>query len=339
MPPATSLDTPGPESGSTVAPTHPAAARVLADPVAVSPKATGGDATAPPTHSAVSPVVAGPASVPPASRTATAGVDGTRPSSDAGADRSPGRDARLPAARPVSAPPDGRRAVQRQLARVPMADLPALTIRAEELRRAAAAADDPFAGEARAAAAPPVRPVLGGATGAMRAPATAPGAPAPAPGARAPRPATPPAAPPAPPTALMRTSAPAAPAAAPPAAPTPALARTPAPPAPPAPPDTIDAAALARLTGGTLADAGPGQSSVSFLGRSTDPQLARASTDAAATTSLTNPTRATPDAIGVDGEQRPLLIDEIYDRIVKRLRRELLDDRERRGRLIGEGRW
>jgi hypothetical protein len=118
------------------------------------------------------------------------------------------------------------------------------------------------------------------------------------------------------------------------------LARSPAAPQPQPPPDAIDAAALARLCGGTLADAGPGQSSVSFLGRSTDPpQPVPQPSGSAATTSLTDPTLTAHDAISVSGEQRPLLIDEIYDRIVKRLRRELLDDRERRGRLIGEGRW
>jgi hypothetical protein len=297
-----------------------------------------------PTDGVVSPVVAGTASVSPSaagSSAVTAAVEGAQPSGGAGAERSRARDAPLPAARPVSAPPDARRVAQRQLARVPMADLPALTIRAEELRRAAAAAGDPVAGEARAAAAPPVRPVLGSAAVALSAPATSPGSPAAASGALAPHPGTstaPPATPAVPHNALMRAHAPTAPGA-PSAAPT--RPRAPAAPQPPDhhTPDTIDAAALARLTGGTLADAGAGQSSVSFLGRSTDPQLARVSTDAAATTSLTNPTRATPDAISVDGEQRPLLIDEIYDRIVKRLRRELLDDRERRGRLIGEGRW
>jgi hypothetical protein len=208
-----------------------------------------------------------------------------------------------------------------------MADLPALTSRAEELRRAAAAAEQPVAREARAAAAPPSRQTLDGAAGGLTAPMATPGTPAATPGASG----TPP--------GPLASSTPA-----------PALARTPAPPTPAPPPtpredphdstpDDIDAAALARLTGGTLADTGQGQASVSFLGRSTDPQLPGAPSGSPATTSPTNPTRTQPDAISVDGERRPLLIDEIYDRIVKRLRRELLDDRERRGRLIGEGRW
>jgi hypothetical protein len=94
----------------------------------------------------------------------------------------------------------------------------------------------------------------------------------------------------------------------------------------------IDAAMLASLTGGTLAEAGPASSTVSFLARAADPPPAPAAT---VTTAPAGP----PDTISVEGEARPLRIDELYDRIVKRLRRELLDDRERRGRLIGEGRW
>jgi hypothetical protein len=104
----------------------------------------------------------------------------------------------------------------------------------------------------------------------------------------------------------------------------------------------IDAAALAFLTGGALAEAGPGSSTVSFLGRSADPRpapaqattIAPAAKPAAATASAES-----CDAIGVDAAGRPVRVDDLYDRILKRLRRELLDDRERRGRLNGEGRW
>lgn len=93
-------------------------------------------------------------------------------------------------------------------------------------------------------------------------------------------------------------------------------------------PQATDARVLAALSGGALSEVAPGTSSVSFLARVPDPQA-----QPPAGTPL-----ATPE-IARDREPAPLDEDRLYERIVRRLRRELLDDRERRGRSIGEGRW
>jgi hypothetical protein len=331
----------------------------------------------------------------------------------AAAGRSAGADRRPHAATAVRAsdlPPIPLDAPQaaRRLARVPIADLPALATRAEELRRAAGATEHPTHRSHTAAAAPaghgvghmaaapatltaapdtahvaqtaaPAWPIAA-PSGRIAAPAVTPAMPSTAtastsatPTATAGRPVATPAA-----TASRSVATPATPAAtasrpttptattgqpiATPTTPTATtgqpiatpttpmaargprsaprtttsttLARTPAP-ATPRSSEDVDAAALARLTGGTLTDTGTGQSSVSFIGRATAPSQGAAPPSSPETTSLTSP----PAAISIDHDQRPLLIEEIYDRIVKRLRRELLDDRERRGRLIGEGRW
>jgi hypothetical protein len=211
----------------------------------------------------------------------------------------------------------------RRLARVPIADLPALQRRARALSSAVAGSDG---SEPDGTAQPPTaeRGPGGGSPAGTIAPTGGDHRrylPVAAASAQAP--------------ALARHLA-AAPATAGEQPPRPQLMPAPGPPplqrqeSPDAAP--IDAAALARLTGGTLSQTPSGSSTVSFLARSEDPRPEPATVVAAASA-------APPDAISVEGEERPLRIDELYDRIVKRLRRELLDDRERRGRLIGEGRW
>ena len=45
-----------------------------------------------------------------------------------------------------------------------------------------------------------------------------------------------------------------------------------------------------------------------------------------------------PGEIAVGGG-RPVHIDALFDRLLVRLRGELLDERERQGRLLGDGRW
>jgi len=91
-----------------------------------------------------------------------------------------------------------------------------------------------------------------------------------------------------------------------------------------------DARVLAALSGGALSEVAPGTSSVSFLARVPDSQAQQPP----AATPL-----ATPEVARDRDPAPPLDEDRLYDRIVQRLRRELLDDRERRGRSIGEGRW
>lgn len=105
----------------------------------------------------------------------------------------------------------------------------------------------------------------------------------------------------------------------------------------------LDAATLARLTGGALEQHAGGTSTVSFLARAADPAPPPRPPPSAATAppTATAPTesQAPADAIAITGEHWPLRMDELYDRILKRLRRDLLGERERRGRAIGEGRW
>jgi hypothetical protein len=103
-------------------------------------------------------------------------------------------------------------------------------------------------------------------------------------------------------------------------------------------PTRMDPAALAGLTGGSLSDAGPGRSAVSFLSRdATEPTTI--ATTAPQPPAPTPTDSCSADAIKLPGVAGSVPIDDIYDRIVRRLRRELLDDRERCGRSIGEGRW
>jgi hypothetical protein len=113
-----------------------------------------------------------------------------------------------------------------------------------------------------------------------------------------------------------------------------------APPTPSAP--TTVPAALAALTGGTLATTPTGSSEVSFLDRATiDPPMHIASAapppDADYTTTTGAPALQ-PGEIAIGGD-RPLHIDALFDRLLVRLRGELLDERERQGRLLGDGRW
>jgi hypothetical protein len=48
--------------------------------------------------------------------------------------------------------------------------------------------------------------------------------------------------------------------------------------------------------------------------------------------------RGPPDQYLLTGD-RPLHLDDLFDGLLVRLRAELLDERERQGRLIGDGRW
>jgi hypothetical protein len=93
--------------------------------------------------------------------------------------------------------------------------------------------------------------------------------------------------------------------------------------------DALDATTLARLSGGSLTQVSPTTSSVSFLARTPDTSTPPAPVEQHAA----EPIDTTPF------EPEPPNEDELYDRIVRRLRRELLDERERRGRAIGDGRW
>ena len=93
----------------------------------------------------------------------------------------------------------------------------------------------------------------------------------------------------------------------------------------------FDSRMLAELSGGTLTEAGPGSSSVSFLGRTIDEDLA-----AIAEPQPQSQPAPLPAPIA---DPEPPDVDALYDTLLRRLRRELLDERERRGRSIGEGRW
>jgi hypothetical protein len=93
--------------------------------------------------------------------------------------------------------------------------------------------------------------------------------------------------------------------------------------------DFTDALMLANRSGGALSEAAPGMSSVSFLSRVAEPD--------AATQAPASPPAG--DFTALDDDPEPLDEDALYDRMLRRLRRELLDERERRGRSIGEGRW
>jgi hypothetical protein len=104
----------------------------------------------------------------------------------------------------------------------------------------------------------------------------------------------------------------------------PVAARRTASAAPPAPSSTTDAARLAGLTGGSLVDAPDGRASVVFPPAGQQPAGgARATRTATAQRALPEPTPATAS---ID-------VDDLYDQIAARLRRELLLDRERAGEL------
>ena len=109
----------------------------------------------------------------------------------------------------------------------------------------------------------------------------------------------------------------------------------------------LDPTTLARLTGGALEQHVGDTSTVSFLARVPDPSppappaatAPSAPTGSPTASAAGSPASAAADTIAIAGEHGPLRMDELYDRILKRLRRDLLGDRERRGRAIGEGRW
>lgn len=99
-------------------------------------------------------------------------------------------------------------------------------------------------------------------------------------------------------------------------------------------------AALAALSGGSLATTASGSSEVSFLAREESPSGWGSSPppQPQVATSFGDSPELQPGEIAVGG-QDPVHIDELFDRLLTRLRRDLLDERERQGRLIGEGRW
>ena len=104
-----------------------------------------------------------------------------------------------------------------------------------------------------------------------------------------------------------------------PAAQTSAAAQTPERPA-----GTTDPARLAALTGGSLVDAPDGHASVVFA--SGDQQPGRSSR----ATHTVTAQRALPEPVPAAGS---IDVDELYEQIAARLRRELLLDRERAGEL------
>jgi hypothetical protein len=90
-----------------------------------------------------------------------------------------------------------------------------------------------------------------------------------------------------------------------------------------------------------IAPAAGGHSSLTFLGR----EIATTSEPTSA-----GPPQERPPAhvdltmLGTPGQflltgDKPLHLDDLFDRLLTRLRGELMDERERQGRLIGDGRW
>jgi hypothetical protein len=91
---------------------------------------------------------------------------------------------------------------------------------------------------------------------------------------------------------------------------------------------TTDGVRLAALTGGSLVEAPDGRASVVFAAGPQQPggtaRLARATATASAASTAHLPLPEPAPAIDVD---------ELYDQIASRLRRELLLDRERAGEM------
>ena len=87
---------------------------------------------------------------------------------------------------------------------------------------------------------------------------------------------------------------------------------------------TTDGARLAALTGGSLVDAPDGRASVAF--QSGGQPLSRSAPATRTATALRALPEPAPETASID-------VDDLYDQIAARLRRELLLDRERAGEL------
>jgi hypothetical protein len=108
------------------------------------------------------------------------------------------------------------------------------------------------------------------------------------------------------------------------------IARSVAPGAPEPVARTTDGARLAALTGGSLVSTPDGRASVVLASGGQQPAAPARLARAATTATMATPHRALPEPVPATGS---IDVDELYDQIASRLRREMLLDRERAGEM------